>query len=334
MTDSAAVPQTGAPAAQPSVDILMTVYNGMPYLPEQIASFQQQSWPHWRLHVRDDGSDDGTLESLRRFAAADPRIRLVTSQGEPQRLGAAGGFAWLVDTAAPEAEYVMFSDADDCWLPNKIELTLGAMLEAEAAAGGRSTPVLVHTDLLVVDRDLRTMAPSLWRYQGVDPMRASLNRLLVQNCVTGCTVMINRALRARAAPIPPEAIMHDWWMALVAASFGKVVPIPEGTILYRQHGRNDTGAARYPDGLRRWLAAAWRSFTDTAPIRDSLGRTTLQAQALLDRFGDTLPPETQRLVAAYAELPTCNPLRRRLRLMALGTLPQGLDRNLGYLLRV
>ena len=44
-----------------------------------------------------------------------------------------------------------------------------------------------------------TMAPSLWRYQGVDPMRASLNRLLVQNCVTGCTVMINRALRARAA---------------------------------------------------------------------------------------------------------------------------------------
>src|SRR5690606_17319061 len=108
-------------AAPPSVDILMTVYNGMPYVPEQVASFQKQSWPHWRLHVRDDGSDDGTLHTLQRLAAEDHRIRLIPSEGGPRRLGALRGFAWLVEKAAPDADYVMFSDADDRWLPDKIE---------------------------------------------------------------------------------------------------------------------------------------------------------------------------------------------------------------------
>ncbi len=333
MNAAASARQEEAWAAQPTVDILMTVYNGMPYLLEQVSSFQKQSWRNWRLHVRDDGSDDGTVHVLQRLAAADHRIRLVPSDGEPRRLGASRGFAWLLERAAPDAEYMMFSDADDRWLPDKIATTMAAMLEAERAHG-QATPVLVHTDLVVVDRQLRTIAPSLWRYQGTDPMRASLNRLLIQNCVTGCTVMFNRALRERAAPVPPEAVMHDWWLALVAACFGKVVPLPAATILYRQHGRNDTGAARYPSNPREWVASAWRSLVDRAPVRDSLRRTARQAEALLERFGDDLPPETRRLVAAYAEVPQCGPLKRRLRLVDLGTLPHGLDRNLGYLLRV
>src|SRR5690606_37152745 len=45
--------------AEPTVDILLTVYNGMPYLNEQIRSLQAQTHASWRLWVRDDGSTDG-----------------------------------------------------------------------------------------------------------------------------------------------------------------------------------------------------------------------------------------------------------------------------------
>src|SRR5690606_39057310 len=136
---------------------------------------------------------------------------------------------------------VMFSDADDCWFPDKISLTLDLMRVVEKDEGGARTPTLVHTDLAVVDRDLRPIADSLWQYQGVNPDLTSLNRLLIQNCVTGCTVMVNRPLRELASPIPPGVVMHDWWMALVASSFGRIARIARPTLLYRQHGRNDTG---------------------------------------------------------------------------------------------
>ena len=67
------------------------------------------------------------------------------------------------------------------------------------------------------------------------------DRLLSQNVVTGCTVMVNRALLDLAAPWPEAAVMHDWYLALVAACFGQIGLVEEATIDYRQHERNQVG---------------------------------------------------------------------------------------------
>ena len=65
------------------------------------------------------------------------------------------------------------------------------------------TPVLVHTDLVVADAALKPVSSSFWAYEGLDPLQGKrLNRLLLQNVVTGCTLMANRALLRAACRFP------------------------------------------------------------------------------------------------------------------------------------
>jgi len=314
-----------------TIDILLTVYNGARYLPEQIRSLQAQTHGEWRLWVRDDGSTDGSVEVVRAAAAEDARIRCIQAEGG--RMGALGGFGWLLEHAGDGgAPYTMFCDQDDVWLPGKIEVTLAAMRRAEDEHGP-GVPLLVHTDLQVVDDRLGVIDPSFWHYQGIDPELNRLGRVLVQNTVTGCTAMINRALRERAVPVPADAVMHDWWLALVASCFGRLVPLREATILYRQHGRNDTGARPIPRGMQT-LSRALQVLGRRSPLRAQLRRAAVQAEAFARRYGPELSPEQDREVRRFAELPDCGPLERRWRLLRLGILTRhGMLRDIGFVLR-
>ncbi len=82
-------------------------------------------------------------------------------------------------------------------------------------------------------------------YQHIDIKKNKLNNLLIQNTITGCTIMMNRKLAELCLPIPTEAIMHDWWLGLVATEFGKIAYLDEATIKYRQHGENSVGAKKF-----------------------------------------------------------------------------------------
>ena len=91
----------------------------------------------------------------------------------------------------------------------------------------------------------------------------------VLNAVAGCTMVGNRALMAAAFPVPASAPMHDYWIALVAHYAGVFAAIEEPLILYRQHGRNQRGAAppvsqwarilRLASGLGRFVGEARRA---------------------------------------------------------------------------
>ncbi len=276
------------------IDILLASFNGAPFLREQLESVLRQSCAEWRFIIRDDGSTDSTVQEIQLFAGQEPGTILLTDE-DPLSRGVCGNFATLLEKSS--ADHVMFCDQDDVWLPNKISNTLAAMKSAEQQYGV-DTPLLVHTDLRVVDEQLQAVAPSLWRYQKLFPQRGSqLSRLLPQNVVTGCTVMINRSLAKLALPIPEVAVMHDWWLALVAALFGQVVYLDEATILYRQHGNNSVGAQRW--GLKRILQKAH----NPRAIRESMLHTMRQAQAMLDRYHDQMSPDQRAMVEAYAHLP-------------------------------
>ncbi len=54
--------------------------------------------------------------------------------------------------------------------------------------------------------------------------------------------MINRKAKAVELPIPIEAVMHDWWMAINVAKHGQIAYIPQQLVLYRQHSTNVLGA--------------------------------------------------------------------------------------------
>lgn len=307
---------------KPAVDILLATYNGAQYLAPQLDSILAQTFTGWRLLVRDDGSTDATPAILASYQAKFPNsITILPNEG--QTLGASGNFAQLMRLA--DADYLMFCDQDDVWRPDKTELTLAAMRELEARHG-TDTPLLIHTDLSVVGEDLSPVADSLWRFQHSDPVGGTaLNRLLVQNAVTGCTVMINRALSDLALPIPAEAVMHDWWLALTASAFGQIGHLPASTVLYRQHGANDVGAR--PFNLRDIVG----QFHCRPETRATIARIQRQGAAFLDRYRDRLTPAQREMLEVYARLDSFNGFLRRWYLLKHQFFYTGFIRNVGRL---
>lgn len=247
----------------PHVAILMATYNGSKYLPHQIDSILKQHYTNWTLYVQDDLSTDNTPEILADYAKRDARIKVVDNQ---EKLGAKRNFMTLMEKV--EADYYMFSDQDDEWLPEKILVTMKKMMEEENEAPEK--PVIVHTDLLVVDSDLKEIAPSLWEMFRISPRILCNLDMLGGHClVTGCTMMFNKAVRDLSIPMPEAAIMHDVWMALVTfKNGGRIGYVEEPTILYRQHGSNTLGAIDFRTNyvinkihsLGHTLADGWRYY--------------------------------------------------------------------------
>jgi hypothetical protein len=320
---------TTPPTDGATVHIIASLYNGAAYVSELLASVRRQTHDEWRLWLRDDGSDDATPEIARAAAAADARI--VVLEGGT-RLGPTAGFSWLLEQLPADAAYVMCADQDDVWLPHKVAHTLAAMRAAEMEGRG---PVLVHTDLTVVDAQLQPIATSFWRFSGVWPEPVSLRRVVVENVATGATVMLNRPLRELASPVPAAAVYHDWWFACVAAAFGRIVALHEPTILYRQHGANVVGALRRQrTPIGQIVSAARAALGRTAHLRGEIARTARQAAALLERFEARLTEDDRRFLRAYARLPGRGLLRRKLDVARLRLRREhGVWRNLGVLLR-
>jgi len=256
----------------------MAAYNGEEYVAEQIESILQQDCPEWRLVVRDDCSTDGTLTVAREQALRCPE-RVVVQERSGNSGSAKQNFLEML--SASMAPYVMFSDDDDVWLPDKISRTLGTMRELESRHS-MGTPLLVHTDLTVVGKTLDVVALSMSRAQQLDGIEARLARTVVQNMATGCTVMVNRAL-ADLVREPFDGIaMHDWWLAMIASAFGAIGFVDSPTVLYRQHGRNAVGARP-----SRSLSYNVGRYLDREGTRKMLADSYTQAEVFLERFPGT-----------------------------------------------
>ena len=268
------------------ISVALCTYNGARYLLEQLDSIASQTRLPNELVVCDDRSTDDTVEIVRSFAEeASFPVRLHVNE---RPLGAMQNFGQAIGLC--KGEYVALSDQDDIWLPDKLKITLDAMLKAEYEFGAK-TPILVHTDLQVIDEERRPLAQSFYEHQGFRRSHANpLVELLVENYMTGCTVMVNRALREVALPVPLRALMHDWWLALVAAAAGRIVSLPETTVLYRQHGRNAVGARRwnlnkYIFGWKSLANRVWGRFTQSEALEERLqGRVNDEVQSFLHEY--------------------------------------------------
>lgn len=274
-----------------TIDILLATFNGFSFIASQLDSILAQNYKNFRLIIRDDLSTDSTKLILETYANWFPNI--ITLLPSETRLGVKGNFSCLMDYS--QANYIMFADQDDVWEEDKISKTLEKMKELESQSSAE-TPLLVHTDLKVVDRDLNLLSKSFWQYTGTDPANSqTLNRLLMQNVATGCTMMINRPLLQLASPLPESSAMHDWWIALTAAAFGKIAALPTATMLYRQHGKNTLGA-------KKFLSLDY--FTQGfAKLRHPETAKHAHAKELLLRYSKRLNESQKQLLRAYLKLP-------------------------------
>jgi len=286
----------------PSIEILVATYNGERFLAPLLNSLLAQSLTA-NILIRDDRSTDQTQAIIDSYIEVHPnRIRQVPHDGGPA--GASRNFSNLLSAAT--AEYVMLADQDDVWDHDKTAVCLAEMARMEAMAG-KAIPVLVHTDVRVVDQDLELLSPSFFEFQGLDRKRMGLPDLLGQNVVTGCTAMLNRALYRLASPVPPEAVMHDWWIALVAAGLGHIGFVNRATLSYRQHDHNTLGAQS--SGLtmiRRYLPQV----LSRRGCADLVFPLSVQAKALLELHGRHLKQPDRLAVNAAAQLREQMPVSR------------------------
>ncbi len=310
----------------PLIDILLATYNGECYLDEQIQSLLSQTYSHWRLLIRDDGSTDNTPAIIHSYAEKYPN-KIIVIKNSARNLGACGNFGALLEHAT--GDYVMFCDQDDVWLQRKIESTLRKMMEL-VDQYGNNIPLLVFTDMQVVDKDLNIIADSYWKYQAFAPESGNdFSRMLVSNVIIGCTSMMNRKLWDLAVPLSGVMLMHDWWAGLVSVALGKNGFIDEPTVLYRQHVLNVVGATwkmSFSDIINKLM--------DVKKHRQYLLKSQMQARAFADRYGHLLSPVDLKKARIYAGLDSHNWIIRRYDIFKYGFWWSGVLRNITLLLIV
>ena len=295
------------------VQILLSTWNGEAWLPELLASLERQSFADWELLVRDDGSSDQTNKILFEWQRLYPyKVAKIIHDGE--HLGSKWSFNRLIEHS--DAAYLMFCDQDDIWFPEKIEFSLLALqrLESELSL---ETPLLVHTDMAVVDAGKNLTAISFWDLRDFD-IEQRKQAYLLTNVVSGCASLFNRAAADKAFPLPEAAIEHDRWLALVCAWFGRVHAIQQPLLFYRQHGSNQIGAdlQSIPSAEITLRVQAW----------------SRQAEAFLQCYGHELSSADYQLVEALAELQYLKGWGRRRQILQHRLFKQGLLANLAMLL--
>lgn len=221
------------------VAILLSTYNGEKYLESQIDSICNQTFKDWELYIRDDGSTDETIAIIENYSIKHDKIFFIND--ELSNLGPACSFLKLLKEI--DSDYYMFCDQDDIWLPNKIEMMIDKIKNLELT--NRDKPILICSDLTVVDNNLKVINDSFWNYSNITPKIIIQKYICVSNCVTGCTTLFNNLTKNFSLGFSSSTVitMHDYWVALcVFSNDGIIYPMEEKTVLYRQHNNNVYGA--------------------------------------------------------------------------------------------
>lgn len=179
----------------PLVSVLMPVFNAAAVLERAVASVRAQSLPDWELLIVDDGSADESAAVIAGCAADDARIHTL-AQGRNTGAAAARNRA----LAMARGRYIAFLDADDAWLPEKLDRQVGMMQRQDAALG----------------------FSGFWREENGSyarvrvPERVTRGRLLRGN-VIGCLTAIYDRARLGDMPMPDLRLSHDYalWLDIL-----------------------------------------------------------------------------------------------------------------------
>ena len=309
-----------------TIAICMATYNGEAYLAEQIDSILRQTYQNWLLFIRDDGSQDGTTEIIQRYEQQyHDRIVWIEDPslaGGSSKKNFAAILSWVKQNY--NFNYFMFADQDDVWLDTKIEKSLQLLQAHESSS---EIPLLVHTDLKVVDQDLNVLGESFFQYRALNPDVKDLRHLLIQNNVTGCTMLWNKALNDLLDIEDDAVAMHDWWIALTACCFGKILCLQESTILYRQHGTNVVGATHVNS-----ISFIKKRLSNLTHVRRTFYMAVEQAGVFLSVHKEQLGQESIHILSMFSVLYTRNKLIRIVTVCRESFLKQGLIQIVGELM--
>ena len=304
-------------------DVLLAVYQGEKYLPFLMNSLYRQTRQDFRILWQDDGSTDGTASYLSGLSSYNSRI--VPGSQQNRHLGAAGNFLSLLRQS--DADEIFLCDQDDMWEPEKIAVLSDALKKAQQSFGSE-TPLLIHSDCSLIDENGNLTGASFFRLQGWDPEAVTLPRLLVQNNATGCTMLLNRPLAdlVRTYGRAENMFMHDWFIALSAASYGRIIFVDKPLVRYRQHNKNAIGASR-----ASLFQRAGTALKNREEARSRIALTYSHSRSFMEAYGLFLPPAAKQLITDYLATETLPKFARILQIRKLGCVMQSPVTRIGQI---
>lgn len=192
----------------------MCTCNGEAYLAEQMESLLAQTYPIDEIIVQDDGSKDGTVALLQKYAATHPVIKLYSNESEH---GVNNNFFTAMRRA--HSDYIAICDQDDIWEKDKIEKQIMAIGD-KLLCTCRSKPF--STDGSPVNYDPRRPNYALPR--------------MLYTSIAGHTMLINRHLLDL---IPEQAVVgklyYDVFLSMAAATNDSIVLVDEVLVHQRRY---------------------------------------------------------------------------------------------------
>ena len=183
------------------VEILLATYNGEKYLREQLDSILAQTYKDFFITVRDDGSTDGTKDILNEYAENYPdKFRMINTKSDESFNSARNNFAILLQEANGDDHFCLCCQ-DDVWMPDKLSKQM-ALMDAMEKKYGSGIPLLVHSDMEIVDENLQPLEKSYVKYANIQPEGFSLKKMLAENCTVGITCLFDTSLLAICRDIP------------------------------------------------------------------------------------------------------------------------------------
>lgn len=258
------------------IDILMATYNGEKYLSEQIDSIVGQTYQNWNLLIRDDNSSDGTLQILKKYEKLDRRIKILCDNRG--NLGIVKNFEELLKNS--KSELIMFSDQDDIWFENKLDMYLKIAEKLEFSG------FLIHSEAALFNKNHENISKG--SFISKKAVKKGLENVFFNYFVQGATILISKEIRDFIFPFPKEAYLHDRYIHLVSELFFERVFINQPLIYYRQHGNNQIGAK---NTLKQLLSKRYFDKRDYWLIK-----------FIYDKYNDFLTPNKKKMIEEYFKI--------------------------------
>lgn len=237
-------------ADKPLVSILLAVYKpNTQWLIEQLISLNDQTYNNIELLVYDDCPNspiDKTLIKKYITNFSYDLIRGIKNEGSNK------AFEYLTKEA--NGDLFAYCDQDDIWENEKVELMVKKFISKDGIVKNNykvnkkyfdynKDITLVCSDLSIIDGNGKKIANSITEIRKRHKFKSGYNLakdILITNFVVGCSMMVRSDVAKKSIPFE-STLVHDRWIAIIAAIEGKIEYINKPLVRYRQHGFNQTG---------------------------------------------------------------------------------------------
>jgi glycosyltransferase involved in cell wall biosynthesis len=270
-----------------AVSVAMAVYNGEQYLSAQLESIAGQTRPPDELVITDNTSNDATPSIVAAFA--DKVQFRVVFRVNDRNLGVAKNFERAISYCT--GDIIFLADADDVWVPHKIERQMAPFLTSDEV-------VLVLSDRELVNSRLEPLGQTWCQLTKCGPrahrqIEQGKFSALLRTQLSGNSMAFRATLKKLLLPMEVDD-WHDYWLGILAASFGKTVFIAEPLVKYRLHDNQNSGMKM---AMMSRSSQLRHRFATTASLDESM-----LGVRILEKLLELKPSDADRIadVAAWA----------------------------------